>query len=305
VAAAVRPVARGRVRGPILDHTGQRMLARAAAFTVGAREWQVAIVLPERDLTAAIDAQAGRAAVLGGLGLLVAAAGGVALSRWIARPLRSLGAQAQRVRDGDLSVHVVPDGRDEIGTLAHAMTEMIQGLRDRDFIRDVLGRNVSPDIAERCLRDPDSVKLGGELRTVSILMSDLRGFSALSKRLGPQTMIELLNRYFARMVPVILAHGGTITEFIGDAILVLFGAPVVGPDDAARAVRCAWAMQRAMAASNHESRAAGLPELTMGIGLHVGRVVAGNIAGPDRVKYGVVGPPINLAARIESLTVGP
>jgi len=160
-------------------------------------------------------------------------------------------------------------------------------------------------VAERCLRDPDSVKLGGELRTVSILMSDLRGFSALSKRLGPQTMIELLNRYFARMVPVILAHGGTITEFIGDAILVLFGAPVVGPDDAARAVRCAWAMQRAMAASNHESRAAGLPELTMGIGLHVGRVVAGNIAGPDRVKYGVVGPPINLAARIESLTVGP
>jgi adenylate cyclase len=305
VATAIHPVERGRARRPALDAAGQRILAEAASFTVGGHEWQAAVLVPERDLTATIDAQAGRAAVLGGLGLLLAAGGGVALSRWIARPLRSLGAQAQRVRDGDLSVRVVPDSRDEIGTLARAMAEMIQGLRDRDFIRDVLGRYVSPDIAAQCLRDRESVKLGGELRTVSILMSDLRGFSALSERLGPETMIELLNRYFARMVPVILAHGGTIAEFIGDAILVLFGAPVEAADDAPRAVRCAWGMQRAMQSFNEESRAAGLPELTMGIGLHAGRVVAGNIGSPDRVKYGVVGPPVNLAARIESLTVGP
>jgi adenylate cyclase len=179
------------------------------------------------------------------------------------------------------------------------------GLRDRDFIRGVLGRYVSPDVAEQCLRDREALQLGGELRTVCILMSDLRGFSALSERLGPQTMIELLNRYFARMVPVILRHRGTINEFIGDAILVLFGAPVEGADDAERAVRCAWAMQRAMAAFNAESRAAGLPELTMGIGLHTGRVVAGNIGSADRVKYGVVGPAVNLTGRIEPLTVGP
>jgi adenylate cyclase len=86
---------------------------------------------------------------------------------------------------------------------------------------------------------------------------------------------------------------------------VLFGAPVERPDDAERAVRCAWAMQRTMTAFNVESRGLGLPELTMGIGLHAGRVVAGNIGSADRVKYGVVGPPVNLAARIESLTVGP
>jgi adenylate cyclase len=169
----------------------------------------------------------------------------------------------------------------------------------------VLGRYVTRELADQCLENKNALRLGGELRTVSILMSDLRGFSALSERLGPEQMIALLNRYLACMVPVILHQRGTINEFIGDAILVLFGAPVERPDDAERAVRCAWAMQRAMVSFNETSRSLGLPELTMGIGLHRGPVVAGNIGSPDRIKYGVVGPPVNLAARIESLTIGP
>ena len=139
--------------------------------------------------------------------------------------------------------------------LARTMAEMVQGLRDRDFIRDVLGRYVSPELAEQCVRDRNVLRLGGEIRTVSILMSDLRGFSGLSERLGPERMIALLNRYLGCMTPVILRHRGTINEFIGDAILVLFGAPFERPDDAERAVRCAWAMQLAMAGFNAESRA--------------------------------------------------
>jgi class 3 adenylate cyclase len=182
---------------------------------------------------------------------------------------------------------------------------MVQGLRDRDFIRDVLGRYVSPELAEQCVRDRGALRLGGEVRTVSILMSDLRGFSGLSERLGPEKMIELLNRYLGCMTPVILRHRGTINEFIGDAILVLFGAPFERPDDAERAVRCAWAMQRAMAGFNAESAEHGLPPLVMGIAVHSGAVVAGNIGSQDRMKYGVVGPPVNLTGRIESLTIGP
>jgi class 3 adenylate cyclase len=290
---------------PPLDPSGEPLLGHAARFSVAGHEWRVLVLVPERDLTAQIDAQARQAAALGGLALLLAAGGGIALSRWIARPLRALGAQAERIRVGDLDVSIVPDSRDEIGTLARTMAGMVQGLRDRDFIRDVLGRYVSPELADQCLRDREAFRLGGELRTVSILMSDLRGFSALSERLGPEPMIGLLNRYLAHMVPVILEHRGTINEFIGDAILVLFGAPVERPDDAARAIRCAWAMQRAMREFNAVSQARGLPELVMGIGLHTGRVVAGNIGSADRVKYGVVGPPVNIAGRIESLTVGP
>jgi adenylate cyclase len=287
------------------QHAGERFLGRAAAFKVGDREWVTAVVVPERDYTASIDAQTWRATGLGLLALLLAGAGGIALVRWIAQPLRELGAQARRIREGDLDVAIVPRSRDEIGTLARTMAEMVQGLRDRDFIRDVLGRYVSPELAEQCVRDRGALRLGGEIRTVSILMSDLRGFSGLSERLGPERMIGLLNRYLGAMTPVILRHRGTINEFIGDAILVLFGAPFERHDDAERTVRCAWAMQRAMAAFNAESQAQGLPPLVMGIAVHSGRVVAGNIGSRDRMKYGVVGPAVNLAGRIESLTVGP
>jgi class 3 adenylate cyclase len=284
---------------------GEQYLGRAAAFPVGDRQWFTGVVVPERDYTAPIDAQAWRAAALGLLALLVAVGGGIALVRWIAQPLRELGVQARRIREGDLDVAIVPHSRDEIGALARTMAEMVQGLRDRDFIRDVLGRYVSPELAEQCVRDRGALRLGGEVRTVSILMSDLRGFSGLTERLGPAAMIGLLNRYLGVMTPVILQHRGTINEFIGDAILVLFGAPFERPDDAERAVRCAWAMQGAMAGFNRESRLHELPPLVMGIAVHSGQVVAGNIGSQDRMKYGVVGPAVNLVGRIESLTVGP
>jgi class 3 adenylate cyclase len=139
--------------------------------------------------------------------------------------LQELARHARRIRHGDLAVTVVPRSRDEIGVLARAMGDMVQALRDRDFIRETFGRYVSPELAEQCLRDRDALQLGGEVREVAMLMSDLRGFSELSERLGARAMIGLLNEYLAKMTPVIIQHGGTINEFIGDAIFVLFGAP--------------------------------------------------------------------------------
>jgi class 3 adenylate cyclase len=297
VGEVVRRAGGGTLASHVFERAGERYLGRAATFAIGHRQWITAVVVPEGDYTAAIEAQAWRAAGLGLLALLAAVAGGIVLVRWIAAPLRELGDQARRIREGDLDVTIVPRSRDEIGTLARTMADMVQGLRDRDFIRDVLGRYVSPELAEQCVKDRNALRLGGELRTVSILMSDLRGFSGLSERLGPQRMIDLLNRYLGRMTPVILEHRGTINEFIGDAILVLFGAPFERPDDAERAVRCAAAMQRAMMGFNAESRAQGLPELVMGIAVHSGPVVAGNIGGKDRMKYGVVGPADRVAHR--------
>jgi len=228
----------------------------------------------------------------------------VAVARWIASPLRELADVARRIRHGQLDVTIAPRSRDEIGVLARAMGDMVHALRDRDFVRETFGRYVSPELAERALRDRGALRLGGEVREVAMLMSDLRGFTELSERLGPAAMIDLLNRYLARMTPVIVQHGGTIDEFIGDAIFVLFGAPFSGPDDAERAVRCAWAMQQALVAFDEENQAQGLPRLTMGIGLHLGPVVAGNIGSPERLKYGVVGPAVNMVSRIQTLTAG-
>jgi adenylate cyclase len=285
-------------------HAGERYLARAVALPAGGLGWRAEVVVPERDYTARVDAQARRALLLGALAVVVALGCGIATARWMARPLQELARVALRIRAGHLDAVVRPRSHDEIGVLSGAMSEMVRALRDREFVRQTLGRYVSPELAERVLRDPDAVRLGGELREVTILMSDLRGFSELSERLGPEAMIDLLNRYLAAMTRVIHEHGGMINEFIGDAILVLFGAPFQHVDDSERAVRCAWDMQCALTALNVENRRLGLPELAMGIGIHVGPVVAGNIGSRDRVKYGVVGSPVNLAARIQAVAFG-
>ena len=286
------------------EHAGDRYLARAVPIAVGEKQWMVQVVAPERDWTEHADAQARQLVVLAVVAIGVALAGGIAVARWIARPLGLLAAQARRIRQGNLDVTLVPQSRDEIGVLTRAMNDMARALRDRDFVREALGRYVSPDLAERCLRDRDALRLGGELRQVAILMSDLRGFSALSERLGAEAMIDLINRYLARMTPIIQAHGGTVNEFIGDTILVLFGAPFERPDDSVRAARCALAMQAAMTDLNAENVTLGLPVLSMGIGIHTGVVVAGNIGSKEHVKYGVVGPAVNLASRIQSLAHG-
>jgi class 3 adenylate cyclase len=286
------------------EHQGVRYLGRVAPLVVGDQRWLVEVVVPEGDYTEEVDANARLTGALGLGALLLAAACGIAIAHWIARPLRELADDARQIRRGRLDVTVIPRSRDEIGVLARAMAEMVQGLRDRDFIRETLGRYVSPELAERCLRDREALHLGGELREVTVLMSDLRDFTPLSERLGPEATIGVLNRYLARMTPVILEHGGMIDEFIGDAILVVFGAPFVRADDTERAVRCAQRMQEAMPAVNEEARALGLPDLSMGIGVHCGTVVAGNIGSPDRIKYGVVGPPVNLVSRIQALTAG-
>jgi adenylate cyclase len=139
---------------------------------------------------------------------------------------------------------------------------------------------------------------------VTILMSDLRGFTAVSERLTPPQVVTLLNIYLGVMTDVIMRYQGMINEFIGDAIFVIFGAPIWRPDHAQRAVACAVAMQLAMAEVNEQNRLAGLPEIAMGIGINTGEVVAGNIGSVKRAKYGVIGSQVNLTARIESYTLG-
>jgi adenylate cyclase len=139
---------------------------------------------------------------------------------------------------------------------------------------------------------------------VTLLMSDLRGFTPLTEGLQPQQVLRLLNSYLGTMADVVLAHRGTIDEFVGDAILAIFGAPVARPDDARRAVACAVAMQEALAGLNRANEAEGLPRLEMGIAVHTGDVIVGNIGSERRTKYGVVGSAVNHAGRIESFTVG-
>jgi class 3 adenylate cyclase len=182
--------------------------------------------------------------------------------------------------------------------------EKLESLRQRDFIRDTFGRYLSNEVVEELLDSPDGLKMSGENREVTFLVSDLRGFTALTSNLPPSNVIEIINRYFEQMVDVIGRYQGTVSEFMGDGILAFFGAPLCADDDPERAVACAIEMQNALSVVNAEQSRMNLPELAMGIGINTGEVVVGNIGSERRASYGAVGTPINAAFRIESFTVG-
>ncbi|MBE9032609.1 adenylate/guanylate cyclase domain-containing protein [filamentous cyanobacterium LEGE 11480] len=174
-------------------------------------------------------------------------------------------------------------------------------------IRQTFGRYLSDEVVNQLLESPTGSQMGGERREVTMLISDLRGFSAIAEQYAPEQVMQLLNHYLSVMTDVITQYQGTIDELMGDSILVMFGAPTAREDDVDRALACAIAMQLAMENLGERldsEMAAQVQQLEMGIGLHWGEVVVGNIGSMKRAKYGIVGSPINLTARIESYTVG-
>lgn len=171
-------------------------------------------------------------------------------------------------------------------------------------MRHTFGRYLTDEVVANLLETPGALQLGGEKRKVTILMSDLRGFSALSERVSSETAVDAINFYLEAMTEAIGQYQGTINEIMGDGILVMFGAPIARQDDSQRAIACAIAMQLAMDKVNQHNQQMNLPSLEMGIGINTGEVLVGNIGSKKRAKYTVVGSPVNLAARIESYTVG-
>lgn len=176
--------------------------------------------------------------------------------------------------------------------------------RSAGQIRNTFGRYLSDEIVATLLESPEGLALGGERRTITILTSDLRGFTGISERLDPEEVVKLLNLYLSYMADVITDYQGTIDEFMGDGILVLFGAPLAREDDPERAIACAIAMQLALVKVNEKIVEFGLAPFEMGIGINTGDVVVGNIGSEKRAKYGVVGSQVNLTYRIEGYTTG-
>ncbi|SEB52725.1 adenylate/guanylate cyclase domain-containing protein [Paenibacillus sp. GP183] len=173
-----------------------------------------------------------------------------------------------------------------------------------DFIKEAFGRYVSDEFVNELFENPDSLALGGEKRWLTVMMTDIRGFSSFSEELAPEDVVSMINHYLEKMIDLIMKHKGTVIEILGDGMLVLFGAPIKIEDHAAKAVACAIEMQQSMDEINMWNRQMDLPELEMGIGIHTGYVVVGNIGSMKRTKYCVVGRNVNLTARIESFTTG-
>lgn len=171
-------------------------------------------------------------------------------------------------------------------------------------IRKTFGRYLTNEVVANLLENPTGLTMGGERRKITMLTSDIRGFTATAEKLPPEEVIKILNFYLGSMADVITKYQGTIDEFMGDGILVLFGAPTHREDDAQRSVACALEMQLAMTKVNQQIIQWGFPSLSMGIGINTGEVVVGNIGSEKRTKYGIVGNHVNLTYRIESYTTG-
>jgi adenylate cyclase len=172
------------------------------------------------------------------------------------------------------------------------------------FIRRLFGRYVSDQVVDTLLEEPDAIGLSGEIRRVTILVADLRGFSSITADREPVDVLAVLNNYLGTMSELIQEHGGTVDDFFGDGILAFFGAPVAHEDHTHRALHCAVAMQLAVTGVNQRNRSQGLPEIEMGIGIATGKVIVGSMGSERRAKYGAIGLPVNLASRIESFTLG-
>jgi len=174
--------------------------------------------------------------------------------------------------------------------------------RQKRLMKQLFGRYVSPDVFAHLVADPSLAKLGGHRREMTVLFSDIRGFTAASEKATPEAVVAQLNEYFSAMVAVLFRHHGTLDKFVGDMVMGLFGAPVADPQHADHAVAAALDMVRELERLNEGWKAQGRPTMDIGIGINSGEMIAGNIGSDTVMSYTVIGDAVNLGARLESAT---
>lgn len=240
--------------------------------------------------------------IVAGLAVLAASVvAAVLVSRWIGRPVLRFAALARAVAAGDLSRTVEP-GHSLIREYQDggvALQQMVKGLRERERVRSLFGKYVPEEVARRLLAQGEEAR--AEETEATVLVADLVAFTDLTQVLGPERVVSVLNAYFSEMVGILEDHGGVVTQFQGDAMLVVFNLPESHPDHATAAVLAALAMQRRLDSGPVDGRA-----LACRIGIGTGLVLAGSVGASDRLSYTVHGDAVNLAARLEAMnkTVG-
>ena len=294
-------------QGPI--YSGDRFIAAKAQSGDGSLLVCVAVMTDE--LTAessslrygTISIIVSSLLLLGALLILVA--------RDINQSTKKLVAGLKEVEDGAFDHEVKIYSTDEFSTIGSGFNRMIAGLRERNFIKDTFGKYVAPTVMEKILHDGMNAeqgkgfRLNGERRTVTILMSDIRDFTKRTEESSAEAIVDVLNRYLECMVSVVERYDGTVDKYIGDALMVLFGAPLAKEDDPDRAVQAAFTMRSELARLNEEMKRSSkvkFPPIRIGIGIHTGEVVAGSVGSANRLEYTVIGDAVNLASRIEGLT---
>jgi class 3 adenylate cyclase len=228
------------------------------------------------------------------MGLLLAAA-----AAWqFMAPFNRLLSAVDKIKTGSLNIDLPLNRPDEWGQLARSLQEMAGQIKDKERVSLILGKVVSPKIARNILEAKDLFALKGERREVTLLHADLRGFNALSENMAPPILVEALNQYFTLINEAVFKHEGMMDKFIGETALALWGAPFTHDDKELRAVQTALEIQESLKDFNISRIKKGHPPFTIGIGIHTGLVVSGNLGSDKRSDYTVIGDPLHIAARL-------
>ena len=214
-------------------------------------------------------------------------------------PLTQIRDATIKIRQEVYDVQIPVRAADEIGYLAESINEMAKELQEKEFIKDTFGKIVDPSVRDYLLQG--NISLGGELEDASILFCDLRDFTTLSDNHPPELVVELLNQYFEKMSECISREGGMVNKYIGDAIMAIFNVPIKLEQHCDHALQAAIAMRHALKKLNQTFTEQGFPTIANGIGLHTGKVIAGNIGSKSRMEYTVMGDTVNVTSRIEGL----
>ncbi|MEM7183005.1 MAG: adenylate/guanylate cyclase domain-containing protein [Spirochaetota bacterium] len=219
----------------------------------------------------------------------------------IIKPLYALQQKMQETsRTGNYHNYAIVQNNDEIGDLGEGFNQMLTGLEEREKVKGLFGQYLTQEVSEEILNG--RVKLGGDRFEATIMFSDIRNFTSMSEKMSPEEVLQFLNSYMERMIDVIVEHGGIIDKFMGDGILATFGVPVRSENHAEQALKAALDMQNSLIELNAKRKRENKSAIRIGIGLHTGVVIAGNIGNKRKTEYTVIGDTVNLASRIESMT---
>lgn len=221
------------------------------------------------------------------------------LARTATISLSSLCASVSEIKEGRLNVLTRLKTGDEFGDLAKAINEMTQGLKEKERLKSSFAHYVSGHVLEKVLKSEAPANLGGQRRKVTILFSDIRNFTTLAEKLPPESVVSILNQYFEEMLEAIFTNQGTLDKFIGDGMMVEFGAPLDDLKQEKNGVLAAIAMHKNLQKMSERWAAQGKPSLEMGIGIHTGLALVGTIGSLERMQYTAIGDTVNVASRLE------
>lgn len=261
------------------------------------------IILSESIVREPVDRARRHITYLTLLGLFLGGCGAFILSTFMVKPIQLLVAGVKAIGEGNFHQRIENRRNDEIGVLISAFNDMSKELEEKEFIRKTLRKFVDKDIADELLKNPDKVKVCGERKKVTILFADIRGFTLMSEKMPPEEVVALLNTHYSSILPAIDVYGGVLDKFIGDALMVTFGTPFNKDDDALRAVKAGLMFRDIRRELNEKLAAQGKEPVHIGIGINTGYVVAGTIGSEERMEYTVLGDVVNVAARIEGLSL--